>query len=151
MWVYLAPYPLAPVILGLMRRATFLWFIKRALLILAISLLVFAIVPTQTIRPSVDGLEDGWTARYYCQLVDVDDPPANAAPSLHVSLTCLLAVALLRDHRRWWPTVIGGVALVWIATLFTWQHHLIDVVTGAALGLFVSLPIPGATSRRMEP
>src|SRR5262249_60047 len=28
LWVYVAPYPLAPVILGMMRRSTFHWFIK---------------------------------------------------------------------------------------------------------------------------
>jgi membrane-associated phospholipid phosphatase len=140
LWVYVAPYPLAPVILGMMRRPTFRWFIKRALLIVAISLLIFAIVPTQTVRPSIEGL-DGWTINYYRALVAVDEPPANAAPSLHISLTSLLALALLRDHRRWWPVIICGVALVWVATLFTWQHHIIDVATGALLGVLVSLPI----------
>jgi hypothetical protein len=141
LWVYIAPYPLAPVILGMMRRPTFVWFIKRALLIVAVSLLIFALIPTQTIRPSTEGLDDGWTLHYYRALVAVDEPPANAAPSLHISLTCLLAIALLRDHARWWPVIILGVGLVWLATLLTWQHHLIDVATGALLGVLVSLPI----------
>jgi membrane-associated phospholipid phosphatase len=143
LWVYVAPYPLAPVILGMMRRSTFHWFIKRALLIVAISLAIFAVVPTQTVRPSIEGFDDGWTVKYYRALMAVDEPPANAAPSLHISLTSLLALALLRDHPRWWPVIICGVALVWLATLFTWQHHLIDVVTGALLGVLVSLPIRG--------
>lgn len=141
LWVYIAPYPLAPVILGMMRRSTFHWFIKRALLIVAISLAIFAIVPTQTVRPSIEDFDDGWTVKYYRALVAVDEPPANAAPSLHISLTSLLALALLRDHPRWLPVIIGGVALVWLATLFTWQHHIIDVATGALLGVLVSLPI----------
>lgn len=135
LYVYFAPYALTPVILGLMRRDTFLWFLKRALLIQAVSLLIFAVVPTQTVRPSLDGLEDGWTAQLYRDMIALDDPPANAAPSLHVSLTCLIALALLRDFPRWWPVIIGGVALVWLATLFTWQHHLMDVATGAMLGI----------------
>src|SRR5713101_7071243 len=45
LYVYFAPYALTPVILGLMRQQTFLWFLKRALLVQAVSLLVFAIVP----------------------------------------------------------------------------------------------------------
>jgi membrane-associated phospholipid phosphatase len=147
LWVYVAPYPLAPAILGLMDPATFRWFIKRALLIMAVSLLVFVVVPSQTVRPSFEELGDGWTAKYYREMVAVDEPPANAAPSLHVSLTCLLAIALLRDHWRLWPIVIGGVALVWLATLFTWQHHLIDVATGALLGLLVAIPYRGTGSR----
>jgi membrane-associated phospholipid phosphatase len=142
LYVYLAPYAIAPVIFGLMRRGTFIWFLKRALLILAVSLLVFAVVPTQTVRPPVDDLDDGWTAKLYRAIVAIDQPPANAAPSLHVSLTCLLAIVLLRDFPRWRPVISGGLALVWLATLFTWQHHLIDVATGALLGLVASLPFP---------
>src|SRR5438105_3814233 len=135
LYVYFAPYALAPFLLGLMRGATFEWFLTRALLILMISLLLFAVIPTQTIRPPIDDLGEGWTAKFYRDMVAVDDPPANAAPSLHVSLTCLMAIALLRDFRRWWPITFAGIALVWLATLFTWQHHLIDVGTGALLGL----------------
>jgi membrane-associated phospholipid phosphatase len=140
LYVYVAPYPIAPVIFALMRRQTFVWFLKRALLILAVSLLIFAVVPTQTVRPPVDALDDGWTAKFYRGLVAVDDPPGNAAPSLHVSLTCLLAIALLRDWPRRWAVTIGGVLIVWLATLFTWQHHLIDVATGVLLGVLISLP-----------
>jgi len=150
LWVYVAPYPLAPVILGMMRRPTFIWFIKRALLILAVSLVIFAIVPTQTVRPSLEGLDEGWTTKYYRALVAVDEPPANAAPSLHISLTCVLAIALVRDHPRWWPIIISGVGLVWLATLFTWQHHLIDVATGALLGVLVSLPFPSKKLPRIN-
>jgi hypothetical protein len=142
LYVYFAPYAIAPVVLALMRRGTFGWFLKRALLILAISLLVFALIPTQTVRPPIDDLSNGSTAEFYRSMIAIDDPPANAAPSLHVSLTCLLAIALLRDFPRAWPIIIGGVALVWLATLFTWQHHLIDVATGALLGLVASAPFP---------
>jgi hypothetical protein len=140
LYVYVAPYPFALVILGLMRRTTFVWYIKRALLILAVSLLIFAVVPTQTVRPSLEQLDDGFTVNFYRNLVAMDDPPANAAPSLHVSLTCLLAIALMRDWPRWWPVILGGVGLVWLATLFTWQHHLVDVATGVLLGILASLP-----------
>jgi hypothetical protein len=140
LYVYLAPYAAAPVLLAIMRRSTFVWFLASSLTVLAISLLVFSIVPTQTVRPPTEALDDGWTSKFYLAMVAIDDPPANAAPSLHVSLTCLLAFALVRDFRRYWPVIVSGTGLVWLATLFTWQHHLIDVVTGAALGIVASLP-----------
>jgi hypothetical protein len=146
LYVYVAPYAVAPVLLALMRPDTFIWFLKRALLILALSLLIFCIYPTQTVRPPVDALPDGWTATFYRALVAVDDPPANAAPSLHISLTCLLAVALLADFPRWWPLIVAGIGLVWLATLFTWQHHLIDVLTGVLLGLAMCIPFRNAKS-----
>jgi len=140
LYVYLAPYAVAPVALGLMRPNTFAWFLKRALLILAIALAVFVVIPTQTIRPSLEGLDDGWTVQFYQAMIAVDEPPANAAPSLHVSLTCLLAIALMGDFPRFSPVILAGMCLVWLATLYTWQHHLLDVATGALLGILLSLP-----------
>ena len=82
------------------------------------------------------------TARLYRDMVEIDEPPANAAPSLHVSLTCLLAWALVRDYPRWWLPGFIGAVLVWLATLFTRQHHVLDVVTGAALACVLALPWP---------
>jgi membrane-associated phospholipid phosphatase len=75
-------------------------------------------------------------------MVTIDEPPANAAPSLHVSLTCLLALALVRDFPRWWPVSCAGVVLVWLATLLTRQHHLVDVLTGALLAVGVVFAWP---------
>jgi len=140
LYVYLAPYAAAPVLLAIMRRGTFVRFLTSSLAVLAVSLVVFSTVPTQTVRPAGDELGDGFTSALYRAMVAIDDPPANAAPSLHVSLTCLLALALLHDFRRYWPVIILGTGLVWVATLLTWQHHLIDVASGAALGLLASLP-----------
>ncbi len=141
MYVYVAPYAIAPILFGILRPARFAWVMKRGLLIVFISLVIFAIVPTHTVRPSESQLDGNPAARFYKQMTGIDDPPANAAPSLHVSLTCLLGIALLLDYPRWWPVIIPGVLLVWLATLFTWQHHLIDVGTGALLGMVASLPV----------
>src|SRR5262249_26783443 len=99
-------------------------------------------------RPRVHTeLADGLTAQLYRNMVAIDEPPANAAPSLHVSLTCLLAWAFLRDFPRWWLLIWGAVLLVWLATLFTRQHHIIDVATGALSGTVFALPLPGRKSR----
>ncbi len=139
-YVYLIVYPLGPPLLGIMRRATFVWYVRRGLLAVAVSVLVFAIVPTKTVRPSDDELDGGLTADHYRAMVGIDDPPANAAPSLHVSLSCLLAIALSRDFPRWWLVIILCAGLVCVATLFTRQHHLIDVAGGALLALVVAWP-----------
>jgi hypothetical protein len=149
LYVYLFPYALAPFLLGILPWPTFVWYIKRGLLILGVSLIFFALYPTKTVRPPVDKVGDGWTATFYRAMVATDDPPANAAPSLHVSLTCLLALALLRDFPRWWPVTIIGIGLVWLATLLTWQHHLIDVAAGAILGLVFGVRgVPSPAAKR---
>ena len=42
----------------------------------------------------------------------------------------------------------GAALVVWLSTLFTAQHHLIDVATGVLLASFVALfpprPVPAA-------
>jgi membrane-associated phospholipid phosphatase len=142
-WAYLLPYLIGPVALGLVRPATFRWYITRGLVIVALSLLIFTVVPTQIDpRPSDHGLGTGLTAKVYEQMVAIDEPPANAAPSLHVSLTFLLGLALYRDFPRWWPVILLAVVLVWMATLFTRQHHLLDVLTGVGLACTVAMLWP---------
>lgn len=141
-WVYLFPYLLAPFIAASLSSDTYYWYIRRGLPVILISLAIFALMPTRTVRPPelLDSLGDGFTAQMYRNMISLDDQGGNAAPSLHVSLTCLLACALIRDHPRWWPITVIGVALVWLSTLFTWQHHVLDVLTGALLALLMALP-----------
>ena len=136
-WVYLIPYILGPLAFGLMRPATFRWYISRGLAVVAITLAIFVILPTRTAPRPSRALGDGPTAKLYNDMVDIDEPPANAAPSLHVSLTCLLALALLRDFPRAWWLFCPAVLVVWLATLFTRQHHLIDVASGATMAALV--------------
>jgi hypothetical protein len=144
-WIYLLPYVVGPLLFALLTPATFWWYISRGLVLVFVSIAFFAAVPTQTApRPPTTDLGDGWTAALYRNMVAIDEPPANAAPSLHVSLTCLLAIALVRDFPRWWPVTFAGVAIVWLATLLTRQHHLIDVGTGVLLALVVALAWPSS-------
>ena len=145
-WVYLIPYIIGPARVGLMSRLTFAWFVPRALAIMFVSVLVFIVYPTQTAaRPPLD-VPPGPTRDLYKMMIEVDEPPANAAPSLHVSLTCLLALALVRDFPRWWLVWLTGALFVWAATLFTRQHHLLDVVSGVLVTCAVVLawPVRGA-------
>jgi membrane-associated phospholipid phosphatase len=139
-WVYLLPYLIAPPVAALLRPATFDWFIRRGLTIVLVSLVIFAVMPTRTVRPDRSQIGDGFTADMYRNMIDWDEPGANAAPSLHVSLTALFAFALLRDFPRWRIVSIASILIVWLSTLLTHQHHLIDVVTGVGLAGLLALP-----------
>ncbi len=141
-WVYLFPYLLAPVLAMLLSWDTLLWYLRRGIVVVLISIAIFAIFPTRTVRPSTHDLGTGLTAQLYQNMARIDGPAANAAPSLHVSLTALLAWALLREFRRRWMVIliVLGTVAVWASTLFTWQHHLIDVLTGALLGTLAAWP-----------
>jgi hypothetical protein len=147
-WVYLFPYALAPALGGILSADTFRWYIGRGLFVVLLSVVIFAAVPTKTVRHSASELGDGLTAELYRRMITIDEPPANAAPSLHVSLTCLMAWAVVRDYPRWWPVAFTAAMLVWLATLLTWQHHLLDVTSGIALGSAAALSAPGMGRRR---
>jgi membrane-associated phospholipid phosphatase len=143
-WLYLLPYVVGPLLVAVLRRPWFAWYIRRAFFLVVVSLIIFAAVPTQTVRPLRDPdpelqernraqLDHDLTSWLYRQMEEIDEPPANAAPSLHVSLSCLLAWALAFDWPRWKWAALAAAVLVWLSTLYTAQHHLIDVVSGTLL------------------
>lgn len=65
------------------------------------------------------------------------DQPYNQAPSLHIALTVILWDWYQRlVHRLWARLLVHAWALlIAISVLTTWQHHFIDLPTGALLGI----------------
>lgn len=84
------------------------------------------------IRPETDGLPG-----FMFDVLVGFDKPFNQAPSLHIALT-----VIIWDHLR--HRLSGVLALAWhvwclliaFSVLTTFQHHFIDIPTGALLGLF---------------
>lgn len=65
------------------------------------------------------------------------DQPFNQAPSLHIALLVLLWVLYARHLPRWALWLLHPwFFLVGVSVLTTYQHHFIDIPTGALLGLF---------------
>ncbi|MBV4506914.1 phosphatase PAP2/dual specificity phosphatase family protein [Pseudomonas sp. BW13M1] len=82
-------------------------------------------------RPELSGLF-GW-------LFDVlmgFDKPYNQAPSLHIALLVIIWTMFARHTRHpvWRWVVHGWMGLIGLSVLATWQHHFIDVPTGALAG-----------------
>ncbi len=70
-------------------------------------------------------------------LLGAFDKPFNQAPSLHIALLVILWAFYLRHTPSWLrPLLHGWFALIGVSVLTTWQHHVIDVPTGAMLGFF---------------
>jgi protein-tyrosine phosphatase/membrane-associated phospholipid phosphatase len=83
-------------------------------------------------RPVVDGI--------FGMMIDAlmrFDQPFNQAPSLHIALLLVLWVRYAAASRGVWriATHLWAV-LIGVSVLTTYQHHFIDVPTGALLGLF---------------
>ncbi|WP_416771118.1 phosphatase PAP2/dual specificity phosphatase family protein [Pseudomonas sp. RHF3.3-3] len=81
-------------------------------------------------RPPLDGVF-GWLFAVLAGF----DKPFNQAPSLHIALLVILWVMYRRHFNgagRW--LVHGWFALIGLSVLTTYQHHFIDVPTGALAG-----------------
>ncbi len=65
------------------------------------------------------------------------DKPYNQAPSLHIALLVIIWSMFARHTRKplWRWAVHGWMALIGLSVLTTWQHHFIDLPSGALVGL----------------
>ena len=65
------------------------------------------------------------------------DQPFNQAPSLHIALLVILWALFARKLTGVARFLLDAVfLLIGVSVLTTWQHHFIDVPTGALLGYF---------------
>lgn len=127
---------------------------RRYLTAQIIAVACFIAFPLQAIfvRPETDGLPG-----FMFAVLGGFDKPFNQAPSLHIAL-----LVIIWDH---WRVRLRGAGLafwhVWslligASVLTTWQHHVIDIPTGALLGLFAlwlfppGRPSPLAGFRRTD-
>lgn len=82
-------------------------------------------------RPESDGIP----GLFFAALTSFDKP-FNQAPSLHIALLVILWDLYRRLLPRGWHWVLHGWSLlIAISVLTTYQHHFIDIPTGALLGL----------------
>lgn len=113
-------------------RAALLTHVKRLVLAQLVSVACFIAFPLRFsfARPEADGLPG-----QLFTLLGGFDLPFNQAPSLHISLLVILWVAFAAHLRGGWRWLLHGwFALIGVSVLTTWQHHLIDVPTGALVG-----------------
>ena len=99
---------------------------------LALSIACYVLVPLrfQYDRPALDGVW-GWLF----DLLGQSDLPYNRAPSLHISVLVLLWVRLMPRVQGVWRLALGAwLIAIGVSTLTTWQHHLIDIPAGVAVG-----------------
>ena len=63
------------------------------------------------------------------------DQPFNQAPSLHIGLLVVIWAQFAHHSPPRWRVLIHAWALlIFVSVLSTWQHHFIDLPTGALVG-----------------
>lgn len=106
------------------------------LLIYTISLLVYALYQTTTVRPVVTG-ED-----IFSQLVRytyASDQPFNLLPSLHTSSAVILAMYYIKIKNKYHVLMTIYCVVVVFSTVLVKQHHVVDVLSGLLLGVLAGL------------
>ncbi|ALM87106.1 hypothetical protein ASB57_19510 [Bordetella sp. N] len=107
-----------------------------------VSVVCFLVFPLRFsyTRPATSGF-NGWLF----DLLTGFDLPFNQAPSLHISLLMILWTCYARHLRGAWRwTMHAWFTLIGVSVLTTYQHHFIDVWTGAAVGVLCLYLLPGA-------
>lgn len=113
---------------------------KRLFTAQVISVLCFIAFPLRFSfsRPETNGIA-GW-------LFDIllgFDKPFNQAPSLHISLLVILWTLYARYLTGWWLWLTRLIAVsIGLSVLTTYQHHFIDIPTGALVGCVAVMLFP---------
>jgi hypothetical protein len=100
--------------------------------IVAVSCFILFPLTATFMRPTTTGLPG-----FMFAVLGGFDKPFNQAPSLHIAL-----LVIIWDHWRHrlsgflLPLWHGWCFLIGASVLTTWQHHFIDIPTGALLGFF---------------
>ena len=94
-------------------------------------------------RPKLDGLM-GLAFGWFFSM----DQPYNLCPSLHIALRTLLADIYAR-HTRGAIRLSSHVwfSLIGLSTLFTYQHHVVDVLGGFVLAIACFYLVPALSHR----
>ncbi len=69
------------------------------------------------------------------------DSPFNQSPSLHIAFAFIFW-SVFRDLSKWRNFLMIWLILLGISTLTTYQHHVIDILSGAILAHFSFIIIP---------
>jgi len=118
-----------------------------------VACLIFAAFPLrfELTRPAVDAALPAWL---FAQLSLVDRP-YNQLPSLHVAYCVVFWPALRTVARAAWQraALAGWLLLVAVSTVFSYQHHVLDVLGGALLGVLAIrlMPAPSADAAVRKP
>ena len=106
--------------------------VRRLVTAQVIAVLCFVVFPLQfgVERPH----SQGFVGALFSTLARVDRP-FNQAPSLHIALLVILWCSYathIRSRARW--LLHAWCALIAVSVLTTYQHHVLDVPTGALVG-----------------
>lgn len=98
----------------------------------------FVLFPTTYPRPEYP-TDVHFAVRFLMDLITMADSPRNCFPSMHVALTGVATWSLYRHNPKAFPFYVVWSVLIFVSTLTTKQHYLVDVLGGIGVIFFVAL------------
>ncbi len=113
---------------------------RRMMVCIALAGIAFIIFPVKSGYLPLPECEVNWITK----ITWVVAGRYNMLPSLHVALTIIIIKGMWIRLRPW----LKGLMLAWgaalvVSTLFTHQHHILDVLTGVILAFSIGLFVKG--------
>lgn len=128
-------------------------YAQRVVFAILVAAMFFLVMPLKLVwpeRPRLDGffgdlIEQSCTAPFLMEY------PHNLFPCLHVALAMILAEIYGR-HSRGLLKLVGYAwfGLIALSTVFTWQHHVVDVFGGFVLGVVAFYLFPAVAPVRVR-
>ncbi len=135
-YISLQPIIYATLVLFLLFRTRLFQSICLAMIVTwLVSYAFYIFLQTEVVRP-VLASSDAFTA--LIRGVYAGDNPYNDFPSLHTSLSTIVALHWYRTDRRIGVVVAAWVALIVASTVLIKQHYLADVLSGLLLAFGTS-------------
>ncbi|MCC6521855.1 MAG: phosphatase PAP2 family protein [Polyangiaceae bacterium] len=130
------------------QRGEFYHAVAAISLVQIVAMVTYAAFPSFMQRPEVVG--NGLGTDLVRKIYQID-PGFNVMPSLHVGHSTLVALLYRSYHRRWYPLIATGTALICASTVLIKQHYVIDLPAGFALAIaafYVTVPVRRLVERR---
>lgn len=123
--------------------------VLRLAIVLLVSLLCYAAFP---LRYTFERPRTGGLVGLLFELLGHCDMPYNRAPSLHIGVLVLLWARFAPVLRGAWGIALRfWFALIAVSVLTTYQHHVLDVPAGVAVGILALLLTAPANHRHERP
>ncbi|KQR95304.1 hypothetical protein ASG01_05520 [Chryseobacterium sp. Leaf180] len=111
----------------------------RMLFVIIAAGLFFVIVPLKYSVPKPEVSNDILGLSF--SFLNTFDSPFNQSPSLHITFAFIFW-SVFREVKKWRILYAVSLILVGVSTLTTFQHHVIDVLSGAILAHLSFIIIP---------
>lgn len=111
---------------------------------------LYVLVPATVLRPTIES-NDIFSTLLRDMVWQLDEP-VNTFPSNHVTLSviAILTLASLKLGHWWVLPLQLWLGLVCISTLLVYQHVVLDLIAGVAIGIAVYLMISKVLMRRAK-